>query len=117
MVIESTDRDVVVTTNQDTAVDAAQPSKSSEQPWFVYVLECVDGSLYTGISTDVARRFKQHCSGKGARYTRGRTPVRVLASFRFETQSLALRAEIRIKKLSAAQKRALCLQAEISGLL
>lgn len=103
----------VVTSNQEAALESSETLVDEGQAWFVYVLECADGSLYTGISTDVARRFKQHCTGKGARYTRGRTPVRVLASFRFETQSLALRAEIRMKKLSPIQKRALCQQTEM----
>lgn len=76
--------------------------------WFVYLLECRDGSLYTGITTDVSRRYAQHAAGKGARYTRSRPPVRLLAQFPYPDRSAASRAEHVIKQLTAAQKRALC---------
>lgn len=73
--------------------------------WYVYLLECKDGSIYTGIAIDVDARFAAHCAGKGARYTRSHPPLRILASEVFEDQAAALRAEIRIKKLPAAAKR------------
>jgi putative endonuclease len=76
-------------------------------PWFLYLIECADGSLYTGIATDVEARFTAHASGKGARYTRARKPLRVLASFELAGKSEALRAEYRVKRLSPMQKRAL----------
>ncbi|SAK70921.1 endo/excinuclease domain-containing protein [Caballeronia hypogeia] len=76
-------------------------------PWFLYLIECADGSLYTGIATDVEARFVAHASGKGARYTRARKPVRVMASFELAGRSEALRAEYRVKRLTAQQKRAL----------
>jgi putative endonuclease len=75
--------------------------------WFLYLIECADGSLYTGIATDVEARFIAHASGKGARYTRARKPVRVLASFELAGRSEALRAEYRVKRLTAQQKREL----------
>ena len=78
------------------------------RPWFVYLLECRDGSLYTGIAVDVARRYAQHVSGKGARYTRANPPVKVLASFPYPDRSTASRAEHAIKRLKPACKRALC---------
>ncbi|MDI9239164.1 GIY-YIG nuclease family protein [Lysobacter sp. LF1] len=81
---------------------------SLDNGWFVYLLECGDGSLYTGITTDVARRYAQHAAGKGARYTRSRPPVRLLAQFPYPDRSAASRAEHAIKQLTAAQKRALC---------
>ncbi len=90
------------------AIAAAVAAEVGHHDWYVYILECIDGTLYTGISTDVARRYQQHCRGKGARYTRARPPRQLLASFRYASQSLALRAEIRIKRLSAAHKRLLC---------
>lgn len=90
---------------------SAVAAEAVRKDWYVYVLECLDGSLYTGISTDVARRFEQHRRGKGARYTRARPPSRLLASFRYDSQSMALRAELRIKRLSALQKRQLCASA------
>jgi putative endonuclease len=76
--------------------------------WFVYLLECRDGSIYTGIATDVARRYAEHAAGKGARYTRARPPVRLLASFEHPDRSSASRAEYAIKRLTPARKRALC---------
>lgn len=80
--------------------------------WYVYLLECVDGSLYTGIAVDVDRRFALHAAGKGARYTRAHPPRRVLARFAYPDRSSATRAECRIKRLSAAQKRALAAAGE-----
>ena len=76
--------------------------------WYVYLLECRDGSIYTGIATDVDRRFAEHAAGKGARYTRSRPPLRVLASFAHADRGAASRAEYAIKQLSPARKRALC---------
>jgi putative endonuclease len=81
--------------------------RPNAMPWFLYLIECADGSLYTGIATDVEARFCAHASGKGARYTRARKPLRVLASFELAGRSEALRAEYRVKRLSVQQKRAL----------
>lgn len=75
--------------------------------WFLYLIECTDGSIYTGIATDVDARFAKHANGTGARYTRSRKPVRLLATFELDDHSSALRAEYRVKRLSPAQKRAL----------
>jgi len=75
--------------------------------WFLYLLECSDGSVYTGIATDVQARFDKHVSGEGARYTRSRKPVRVLASFELANRSSASRAEYWVKQLQPAEKRAL----------
>jgi putative endonuclease len=75
--------------------------------WFLYLLECADGSVYTGIATDVEARFEKHVSGMGARYTRSRKPVRVLGSFELADRSSASRAEYWVKRLSAVEKRAL----------
>ncbi|MFL9934791.1 GIY-YIG nuclease family protein [Paraburkholderia sp. RL18-103-BIB-C] len=75
--------------------------------WFLYLLECSDGSVYTGIATDVQARFDKHASGAGARYTRSRKPVRVLASFELADRSSASRAEYWVKRLSPVDKRAL----------
>lgn len=77
-------------------------------PWYVYVIECRDGSLYTGIAVDVARRYAEHAAGKGARYTRSHPPARLLARFAHPDRSSALRAEYAIKQLPASAKRALC---------
>jgi putative endonuclease len=77
--------------------------------WFVYILECEDGTLYTGVAVDVQARFAQHAAGKGAKYTRARPPRRVLASFECADRSEALKREAAIKRLPAAKKRSLCL--------
>ncbi len=77
------------------------------KPWYVYLIECEDGSLYTGIAVDVDKRFAQHAAGKGARYTRSHPPRRLLACFAHPDRSSALKAEYAIKKLTAAEKRAL----------
>ncbi|WP_080745070.1 GIY-YIG nuclease family protein [Cupriavidus necator] len=81
-----------------------------DSAWYLYLLECTGDSIYTGITTDVARRFAEHVSGKGAKYTRSRKPLRIMAQLRFETKSEALKAEIKIKRMSSAQKRAFCAQ-------
>ena len=78
---------------------------------YMYVLECVDGSLYTGYTTDVAARVAKHNSGKGAKCTRSRRPVSLLASARFYTKQRAMSAEFRFKKLSRDQKDALLARA------
>jgi len=82
-------------------------------PWFVYLLECRDGSIYTGIATDVDRRYAMHVAGKGARYTRSHPPQRLLARFEFPDRSSASRAEHAIKQLSPARKRAACAEASL----
>ncbi|CAN7431365.1 GIY-YIG nuclease family protein [Caballeronia sp. LjRoot31] len=76
-------------------------------PWFLYLIECADGSLYTGIATDVEARFAKHVSGDGARYTRSRKPVAVRASFELSGRAEASRAEYWVKRLTAARKWAL----------
>ena len=75
--------------------------------WHLYLLECADGSVYTGIAIDVAARFAQHADGSGARYTRARKPVRVLASFELADRASASRAEYWVKRLAPRDKWAL----------
>ena len=72
--------------------------------WHLYLIECADGSLYTGITTDVGRRFREHVSGRGGRYTRSHTPVRLVASRAVGSRSQALRAELAIKRLPREKK-------------
>jgi putative endonuclease len=76
--------------------------------WFVYVIECRDGSLYTGIAVDIAKRYAQHVAGKGAKYTRSRPPARLLASKECLDRSEASKLEHALKQLSVPQKRAWC---------
>lgn len=74
--------------------------------WFVYLIECVDGSLYTGITVDLAARFEAHREGRGARYMRLHPPLRMLAAEAHPDRSTASKAEYRIKQLSPDGKRA-----------
>jgi len=74
--------------------------------WSVYIIRCADGSFYTGISTDVARRFEEHSSAspKSAKYVRGRSPLELIYTKVIGTQSEATIEERRIKRLKKAQK-------------
>ena len=74
---------------------------------YVYVIECADGSLYTGYTTDVARRVAEHDAGDGAKYTRGRTPVELVHVESFASRSAAMSREYEIKQLSRAEKERL----------
>ena len=73
--------------------------------WFLYLIECRDGSIYTGITVDVASRYAAHESGKGARYTRSHPPHRLLVVIEYADRSAASKAEHAMKKLSPAEKR------------
>lgn len=72
--------------------------------WYIYILECSDGTLYTGITTDVNRRLLEHNSGKGAKYTKTRRPVTLKALFEAKNRSEAAKEEYRIKQLSRTEK-------------
>jgi putative endonuclease len=74
---------------------------------FVYLLRCADGSLYCGWSTDPVRRLRQHKAGTASRYTRVRRPVELVYLREFASRSEAMREELRIKQLPAAEKRRL----------
>lgn len=75
--------------------------------WFLYIVECEDGSLYTGIALDPQARFEAHVAGKGARYTRSHRPLRLLATLAFPDRSSASKAEYRVKQMPAPEKRLL----------
>jgi len=72
--------------------------------WQVYIILCSDNSLYTGITTDIERRFRQHAEGKGAKYFRGRQPVRVVLLEKGHSRSSAGTIEAKVKSLSHAAK-------------
>jgi putative endonuclease len=73
--------------------------------WYVYILECSDKTFYTGICKDLAKRVLEHNGGDlGAKYTRGRRPVRLVYSAEFGDRSLASKEEFRIKRLSKEEK-------------
>ena len=74
--------------------------------WFVYLVRCADGSLYCGISTDVAKRVASHNAGRGAKYTKTRRPVVLVAQSGPLPESVARRSEIRIKRLPRRLKLA-----------
>ena len=76
-------------------------------PWYVYMLRCGDGSLYTGVTDSVERRLAAHRSGKGAKYTRGRGPLELAYTEEVPDRSAALRREYQIKSLSRSEKERL----------
>jgi putative endonuclease len=77
-------------------------------PWYVYIVRCSDGTLYTGIAKDLEKRLEAHNSGnKGARYTRSRRPVTLVYAQQVESQSAASGLEYRLKKLTKAKKEEL----------
>ncbi len=75
--------------------------------WFVYLLQCADGTLYCGVTTNLERRIDQHNRGRGARYTRGRAPVTLLGHAPFLGRGEAQRVEYRIKQQATSHKLAL----------
>jgi putative endonuclease len=85
--------------------------------WFVYIILCSDDTLYTGITTDLQRRFDQHASGRGAKYFRGRLPEEVVYQESGHTRSSAGRREVEIKNLDRTGKLTLIssLRIEASG--
>ena len=78
----------------------------SDKAWFVYLVECADNALYCGVTTDVDNRLSVHNLGKGAKYTRSRTPVKLVAASCALSRSEALRLEYRIKRMPSGRKRA-----------
>ena len=75
-----------------------------KKTWYFYVLSCKDLTLYTGVTTDVDRRVKEHNAKKGAKYTRGRTPVRLFYYREMKDRSSAQKLENAFKKLSRSKK-------------
>lgn len=84
-----------------------QPDGSDSPSFFLYVLECADGTWYTGYTVDVDERVKAHNAGAGAKYTRSRLPVRLLVQATFATKHEAMSAEYRFKQLTRRQKERL----------
>lgn len=87
----------------------SEAGEGAAKTWWVYLIRCGDGSLYTGIATDVDRRFAEHESQgpKGAKYTRGKLPLEIVYRREVGTRSEACKEELRIKSLSRRQKLAL----------
>ena len=80
---------------------------ASVDTWFVYILRCADGSLYTGITKDVERRLEQHNAGMASRYSRGRLPVSLEYQEEQPNQSRALKRELAIKAMSRQKKESM----------
>ncbi len=76
-----------------------------DKPWFLYLIECQDGSIYTGITVDIAGRYAAHENGSGARYTRSHPPKRMILVSTYPDRSSASKAEYAMKQLPAAEKR------------
>lgn len=83
-----------------------------ETIWYLYILRCADNTLYTGITTDVERRLETHRSGKGAKYTRGRTPLELVYQEICGSHSQALKREMEVKSLSRGEKQKLIAQGQ-----
>jgi putative endonuclease len=77
------------------------------QDWYLYLIRCRDGSLYTGITTDVERRLAEHQAGKGSKYLRGRSPLTLVFKEKVGSKNHALAVEIKVKKLTKARKEEL----------
>lgn len=75
--------------------------------WRVYMLLCDDNTIYTGITNDLKKRFENHISGKGAKYLRGRKPLKIVYTENFKNRSMATKREIEIKKLNRREKEIL----------
>lgn len=82
--------------------------KVTEKKWYLYILECKDSSLYTGITDDLDRRLAAHGSGRGAKYTRGRGPLILRYVQECLSHSDALKEELKVKRLPRSQKIELC---------
>jgi putative endonuclease len=81
--------------------------KTDSAPYFVYIVRCRDGTLYTGFTCDVLKRVATHNSGKGAKYTRSRLPVALVYSCDYFSKRVAMRMEAKIKKLTKKEKETL----------
>lgn len=80
---------------------------NTEKQWYVYILQCADGSLYTGITNDPDRRLEQHNAGTASKCTRTRRPVKMVYREKVDNKSAALKREYAIKQLPRAEKTAL----------
>jgi predicted GIY-YIG superfamily endonuclease len=89
------------------AKEKRRRKKKKEEPWFLYLLRCADGSLYTGITNDLKRRFEMHQDGKAAKYTRTRRPVTLVYQEKVSGRSAALIRECKVKSFPKKRKEAL----------
>jgi putative endonuclease len=82
------------------------PEPTSRRQWYLYLIECRDGSLYAGITNDLTARYQAHVEGRGARYTRSHPPLRLMGARPYENRAAASRAEWEIKQLPKHKKLA-----------
>ena len=82
-------------------------TENIEKRWWIYIVECSDGSYYTGITPDINKRIEKHNNGSGARYTRSKSPVQLLYYEKHKNRSWATKRELEIKKLTHDQKKEL----------
>jgi putative endonuclease len=82
---------------------------NNDKPWYLYMIRCKDDSLYTGITMDIQRRFAEHQEQgpRSAKYLRGKLPIELVYNEKLNSKPVALKAELRIKKLSKTEKEAL----------
>lgn len=99
--------DLATSVRQEVAQSANKQTEVPQRSYFMYVLSCADGTLYTGYTTNVEQRVIVHNAAKGAKYTRGRLPVELVAQVSFATKHQAMSAEYRFKRLTRPQKEAL----------
>jgi predicted GIY-YIG superfamily endonuclease len=81
--------------------------RKKSEPWFLYILRCGDGTLYTGIAKNIVKRFKSHSAGRGARYTRTRLPLELTYQERCRNRTQALVREYAVKHYSKKKKESL----------
>lgn len=101
---------VKICSTETETTDSKSMSSATRKKAFVYMLECADGSLYTGWTTDLEDRVRMHNSGSGAKYTRSRLPVKLVYFEEVEDRSAALKREAAIKKLTRRKKELLISQ-------
>ena len=85
-------------------------SQTNKVPWWLYMIECRNGGIYTGVTVDVEARYAEHLAGKGAKYTRSNPPVKLLITKEYPDRRSALQAEYAMKRLTHQKKRAICLE-------
>ncbi|MDX5366853.1 MAG: GIY-YIG nuclease family protein [Alphaproteobacteria bacterium] len=93
----------------------SRTESSESRDWYLYILECAGGRLYTGITLDPEARFRAHSAGKGAKFTRSYKPQRIVLVRRYGSRAEAQREEYALKQLSAAAKRELIRTAAEAG--
>ena len=89
------------------SIDADATDTANGLEWSVYIVECSDGTLYTGVTTELERRINEHNDGTGAKYTRHRRPVKLVYSEPASNRSAAIKRELAIKRLTTDRKRKL----------